>query len=172
MQLQTSKFCRHVPSWGDYANAVLQRIILRQVFEEEKVLILIHIDIAGQEEDLCKNTRLHRPRGPISKYISLLLAMYKCTNVDTIYESVCAALEKFNKNPETLSQLKSINRRWEWFCKTGVWETELRLNCFQRSDKGGWKRNIGIVVIVDVIVIIDWMGNIGLIIIVIIIVIA
>ena len=49
--------------------------------EEEKVLILIHLSIAGREEDLCRKTRLHRPRGPISKYISLLLAMYKCTNV-------------------------------------------------------------------------------------------
>ena len=85
--------------------------------------------------------------------------MYKCTNVETIYESVCVALEKFNKNPEPLSQLKSINRRWEWFCKTGVWETELRLNCFQRSDSEGWKRNIGLIVIVDITF--DWMRNIG-----------
>ena len=37
--------------------------------------------------------------------------------------------------------------------------------------QGGWKRNIGLIVIVDVIVIIDWMRNIGLIIIVIIIII-
>ena len=81
--------------------------------EEEKVPILIHLSIAGQEEDLCRNTRLHRPRGPIFQYISLLLAMYKGTNVETIYESVCVALEKLNKNPETLSQSKSINRHWE-----------------------------------------------------------
>ena len=32
--------------------------------------------------------------------------------------------------------------------------------------QGGWKRNMGLIVIVGVIVIIDWMRNIGLIIII------